>query len=81
MVLSVSNLQSAIRPRPNQAETPMTKPPTTLGEIPELDEGEVQPQDDQGSSADFANNTRPKFFSQEETNNLVNDLGLTKRAC
>lgn len=57
----------------------MSKLPALIGEIPDSDEVEAQPQADQGSSSDFED-TRPKSFSQEKINDLVRDLNLLKDA-
>ncbi|CAH1962197.1 unnamed protein product [Acanthoscelides obtectus] len=59
---------------------PVTKPPVTLGEIPGSGESEVQSQDDQDSSSDFEDDTRPKLFFQEEINDFLRDLDVPKDA-
>ena len=70
------NLKSAIRPVPHSPEIPVPTPPVTL-------ESSSSSSDSTYNDDEFAASTedeKPDLFTQEELNDLVRDLGLSKES-
>ncbi|GBP45907.1 hypothetical protein EVAR_31815_1 [Eumeta japonica] len=56
------NLQSAIHPIPHTTDVPVPKAAATLAGILSSDKDGVVPNSDDGSSSDFEDDRKPKFF-------------------
>lgn len=70
------NMQSALRPVPHGPGIPVPVPPHNFDDLPEPSESESEQLDDEFQVEDCG----PQQFSQEELNDLVRDLGLSKES-
>ena len=70
------NLPSAIRPVPRSAELPIPKPPS---DHPVISDESAECSEDASTEFDpCVNERRPHFITQEDLNDLVRDLNLSK---
>lgn len=80
--ISYPNCESAMRPVPHDAENPIPKPPakTDAAETSAEDEDETYYENEDSDEYEPGiDSNKPHLISQGELNDLVRDLGLTKK--
>lgn len=79
--INYPNLESANRPIPHSPGLPVPQPPDDLDSLDWEREGEASNVGKNESNSDFepdSSDNEPQLFSQQELNDLVRDLGLSK---